>query len=125
MSIQNVPIIDNLNDLKTAFELLKQPWINHPDEYREPYDDAFKAFQTAGFPDKKDVSFKHINAVGEIDLAHKYLLIEGSLRLAVSQNIISFENYEKLIACYEGFFLNEEICVISKTDENNLTFDWV
>jgi hypothetical protein len=125
MPIENVKIIDNLKDLEKAFDLLKKPWINHPHEYIQPYEDAVEHFKNEGFPKPEDVSVKHINATDENDLMHKYVLLEGSLRFAVTQNIISSDEYEQAISAYENFFMSKTFDELSKLSRRNITFDWM
>lgn len=123
MSIQNVKIIDNLTDLEIAFELLKMPWINHPYEYIEPYIQAFEHFKKTGFPEEVDVSFKKITAKNDSDFLNKYVLIQASLRLAVTKKIITLSQYEERINLYEKSFMDFDD--IENDNIFSVTFDFV
>ncbi|MEC8066325.1 MAG: hypothetical protein VX154_00530 [Pseudomonadota bacterium] len=125
MSIQNVKMIDNLADLSTAFKLLKAPWAKYPREYTVPYNQAFSKYSKEGLPQEQDVSFKHINANDSLDGLHKYFMIKASLRLAVTQNILTLQEFEKYTGLYETSLIQSEVMNLNDGDAFSITFDFI
>lgn len=127
MPIQNVNIIDTLVDLKTAFDLIikDEVEIGIHSKSIEFHGIALSTFQKNGFPTNEDVNFKSINADNAVDFMNKYLLIEGSLRLAASQDIMTLDEYEEYSDSYMIAICDPDNRPLSDDDAINIIFDFV